>query len=310
MRVSAVIAAAGLSSRMHEFKPMMCIGKETMIESVVKGLRDANVLEIVVVTGYKSDILSKHLETLGVRAVENLQFAQTQMFDSLCLGIKALKNAYDAVFLMPGDVPLVQPKTLRAMMQVNKKIVSPVFKGQSGHPILLAAECVEAVLTYQGQGGLKGALTHIGEPVWQMEVNDEGVIMDTDTREDFKALLRQKMKIQGKSQLWPDIRINIAKGDVIFTSEVIQLLEMIGHIGSIQNACICMHMSYSKGWRLLNQMENVLGYRLIERNTGGANGGGSELTPKGRAVLSSYQTFQKRLQAVSKELFEEIFASL
>ena len=39
MNYAAVIAAAGLSSRMHEFKPMMVLGEDTMTEKVIENYR-------------------------------------------------------------------------------------------------------------------------------------------------------------------------------------------------------------------------------------------------------------------------------
>ena len=112
MRYAAVIAAAGLSSRMHEFKPLLCLGENTIIKRVIQSLREAGVGEIVVVTGYKTEVIQRHLAALNVRSVENKRFAETKMLDSLKLGLTALQEPYDFVFLMPGDVPLVRPETI------------------------------------------------------------------------------------------------------------------------------------------------------------------------------------------------------
>ena len=47
MRAAAVIAAAGRSSRMGEFKPLMVLDGETVIGRIVRALRDAGAEEIV-----------------------------------------------------------------------------------------------------------------------------------------------------------------------------------------------------------------------------------------------------------------------
>ena len=90
MKSAAVIAAAGLSSRMREFKPLLCLGDTTMIGQVIENFRSVAVEEIVVVTGYRSDLLQGHLAELGVRSVENPCFAETKMWDSLCIGLESL----------------------------------------------------------------------------------------------------------------------------------------------------------------------------------------------------------------------------
>ena len=50
MRYGAVVTVAEISSQMGEFKPMLPIGKETMIQRVVRTLRKADVENVVVIT--------------------------------------------------------------------------------------------------------------------------------------------------------------------------------------------------------------------------------------------------------------------
>ena len=307
MKYAAVIAAAGLSSRMREFKPILCLGENTMIESVIHNLREANVDEIVVVTGYKSDILRRHLKPLDVRVCENLHFAETKMFESLCWGLRAVEKPYDAVFLTPGDVPLVQPETIRKMHCADAGVVRPVCGERLGHPVLLKSDIVGKVLQYSGRNGLQGAIDSLNEPVFDLKVDDKGVVMDADTPEDFKALHRLKMNQRSSGRLWSDIHIHIAKGDTILTPETAQFLEMIDHTGSIQSACACVHISYTRGWKLLNQIERELGYPLVARFPGGASGGGSRLTDKGKQLLDAYQRYRDAVRETAETLFAKIF---
>lgn len=132
--------------------------------------------------------------------------------------------------------------------------------------------------------------------------------MDADTPEDLKRLRRRQMEDRSGGRLWADVQVHIAKGDTILTPETAQFLEMIGHTGSIQSACGCMHMSYTKGWRLLNRIEEELGYPVIERFPGGANGGGSALTCKGKRLLAAYQAYREALRETAERLFAELFS--
>ena len=66
MSVSAVIAAAGLSSRMRDFKPLLCLGTSTVIHHTIDTLRAAGAEDILVVTGYQSAVLERHLNFSGV----------------------------------------------------------------------------------------------------------------------------------------------------------------------------------------------------------------------------------------------------
>ena len=51
MRTGAVIVAAGMSSRMGEFKPLLQLGGLTFVQRVVSNFQQAKVFPIVVVTG-------------------------------------------------------------------------------------------------------------------------------------------------------------------------------------------------------------------------------------------------------------------
>ena len=307
MRCAAVIAAAGLSSRMRDFKPMLCLGNMTMIESVIESMRRAGVAEILVVTGYKSQVLRRHLDALGVRSVENLRFAQTEMYDSLCLGLEALESDYDAVFLTPGDVPLVQPETIRLMQTAEADMVRPTYNAEAGHPVLIRRSLVPALLAYHGKGGLRQAMETLPHPILDLEVDGVGITLDADTPEDFKTLKRRWMETQSNGRLWPDIRIHIAKCDTILSPENAQFIEMIGQTGSIQNACACTHMSYTKGWKLLGRMEQELGYPLVERFPGGTSGGGSTLTPRGKQLLDAYHAYREAVEEAAQSLFQKLF---
>ena len=51
MQFGALIVAAGMSSRMGEFKPMLNIGSISIAQRIVATLRQSGVTRIVMVTG-------------------------------------------------------------------------------------------------------------------------------------------------------------------------------------------------------------------------------------------------------------------
>lgn len=74
----------------------------------------------------------------------------------------------------------------------------------------------------------------------------------------------------------------------------VQLLRGVDEEKSLNRAAKRMGMAYSKAWRLLNEAEDQLGCKLLNRN--GALG--STLTPEGRRAMEGYE----RLQAEVAEL--------
>lgn len=307
MSFSAVIAAAGLSSRMHEFKPLVSLGKETFIQNVVHTLQQAGAQDIVVVAGYRAEALKKHLAAENVILCENTAYASTTMFDSLCLGLRALPRPADSFFLMPGDVPLVKSETICAIAASGAAIARPVFNGRVGHPAYFSGACLEHLLAYPGENGLRGAIASFGIPVTDIPVDDRGILLDADTPEDLKLLRAQALRNRNGGDFWMEMNVRIGRGENVLTRENIQLLEMVGTTGSIQTACGCMHMSYTKAWRLLNDMEKGLGIPLTERLVGGSEGGATRLTEAGEKLIRSYNLFTAEVQQQAQERFHSLF---
>lgn len=307
MKTGAVIVAAGLSSRMKEFKPMLCLGEKTVIEHTIDALHAAGVEPITVVTGYKGDILRRHLADAGVDFADNPRFAQTQMFDSALIGFQALEGRCDRAFLMPADVPLVESGTLRALMACEGPLARPVCSGKTGHPLMLSMDLLPRLRDHSGERGMKGAVEALGLAVEDVPVEDEGVLLDADTPEDYKRLIHLEAVRRGRGSLRMELHLQLGMEEIFLTPETAQLLEMVENTGSIQNACGCMHMSYSKGWKAINRIEKELGFPVLLRTAGGADGGGSALTERGRKLLAAYQCLQSETRAQAQALFARFF---
>ena len=188
-KIGAVVAAAGLSSRMGAFKPLLPFDGVTVIERCIANLRAAGAAEIIVVTGHRCAELAEAVKDSGARCVHNPDYAATQMFDSLRLGLRALPGGCGAVLLTPGDVPLVKPETIRALLEAEGGFVCPVCGGRRGHPVALDANYIPALLAYSGDGGLRGAVAALGIPTTEAEVADDGMLRDLDTPADYEEVL-------------------------------------------------------------------------------------------------------------------------
>lgn len=81
------------------------------------------------------------------------------------------------------------------------------------------------------------------------------------------------------------------------------LLRYIKVFGSMNKACKAMGMSYTKASEIIDRAEKHLGIPLISRTTGGAMGGGSEITEEGLEIMTSYQAFVEEADLIMKELY-------
>lgn len=310
-KTGAVICAAGLSSRMRNFKPMLYIGGQSMIEMIVNSFREAGVTPIVVVTGYKAACLEQHLAGCDVLFVHNAQYASTQMYDSFLMGVNALEGMCERFFFTPADVPLFHPNSLHTLQDAFSGLAAiPTLEGKSGHPVLISAECIPYLQQYGGEGGLRGAFGGLATPPVRIEVKDEGILLDADNDSDYYTLLKKERELSGKGSIHFELGLQMMVTEPFFSPSSAQLLELIEQTGSIQTASDCMHISYTKAWKTINHIEQQLEYPVLERVAGGSEGGGSRLTGRGFHLLSAYRAFYSKVQAAGEAACSECFQDM
>lgn len=110
------------------------------------------------------------------------------MGDTIAAAVRATPEAAGWLIL-PGDLPLVQAATLRAVAHAlaQHAVVVPMFKGARGHPVGFSAACRAALLDLKGNQGA-ARVVHAQEAinsVAYVEVTDEGVVTDIDTVDDL-----------------------------------------------------------------------------------------------------------------------------
>ena len=105
-----------------------------------------------------------------------------------------------------------------------------------------------------------------------------------------------------KSKLWIE-----SGGKPVFGRGRRFLLEAIDKHGSINQAAKDINISYRKAWGYIKAMEERLGVKLIERQTGGRNGGGALLTDEAREFLKKYAAMEKGIRELVDERFDKVF---
>lgn len=107
-----------------------------------------------------------------------------------------------------------------------------------------------------------------------------------------------------------DFRVRIFMEEPYFGKGVAQLLSLTKEKGSLSAAYKSMGMAASKAWKILNRAEADLGVKLVERRSGGKQGGGSNLTAEGEDILNRYERFQKEVGEAAKQSFLKNFGDL
>ena len=95
MRTGGLVVAAGLSSRMGAFKPMLPVGGDTLLRRGLTTLLRCGCGPVAVVTGRDRELLEASLGDLPVHCIHNADFSTSQMFDSVRLGLAWLAPRRD-----------------------------------------------------------------------------------------------------------------------------------------------------------------------------------------------------------------------
>lgn len=196
----ALISAAGRSSRMGDFKPLMKLGAQTVLEREIQTLRACGVHEITIITGRRAEDIRAAAAGPGIHFIHNPAYAETKMFDSVCLGLSyyeekrktAEKETLDGIFFFPVDVPLFTPFTLEyekyRFAEGDGDVYLPEYEKIPGHPLLIRADVIEKLLQHDGTMGLKGACEQPEIRRIPLDVPDPGCAFDADTQEEFQKL--------------------------------------------------------------------------------------------------------------------------
>jgi molybdate transport system regulatory protein len=86
------------------------------------------------------------------------------------------------------------------------------------------------------------------------------------------------------------------KGEVVVGDGKIGLLKLIDEMGSIQKAADTRGMSYRHAWGVLQKIEQRAGFKFVETQVGGKDGGGANLTAPAKKFLKEYDSFRAGLE--------------
>jgi molybdenum cofactor cytidylyltransferase len=183
--VSAVVLAAGASTRMGLPKLLLPLGDEPIVRRTVRQVCDSGYDDVLVVAGEEHARIAAALEGLPVRHAVNPDFA-TGMGSSFRTGVEHLGEAEAAMFVL-ADQPFVTAAEYRAILDVwrreKPRIVGSRFGEVTAPPHLFTRELFPEL----------AVLIHGARPILQRHADQMHVmhfsadlLMDIDTRDDYE----------------------------------------------------------------------------------------------------------------------------
>ena len=279
-RLAGCIAADGRDA-------LAPLGGVSAVRRAVIALQQAGAFPVAVTCDPDDAELRAHLANRGVVFLLHPE-SPAQLFDSVKLGFSFLAPLCDYIAFAPVDAPTFSAETVLGLMDVCEQVAQPSCQGRAGHPVVVSANAVPRILGYEGPDGLRGAVRSLEGRRW----------LDVGACQQSAELVR------------PVLHVRLERDEPFFDDRTKLLLFLVDRTGNMRRSCELMALSYAKGWGLVNELEGALGYPVVERRRGGAAGGATRLTERGRAFLDAYLRFERRLLRESRAAFSDELAAL
>lgn len=191
-KVSSIILAADLSSKMGRLKALMDIGGEKAILRLIDANIKAGIKDVVVVLGYRSIDILKYADNRDVKCVMNGSY-MSGMFSSVQKGVSKLDPGSKGFMLMPVGIPLIKANTIRELAEEFSRsscdILLPYFGERKGHPPVISAKCIHDILTGNPSNGMREIMDSAKWSKGKFQTVDEGILHVIDTKDQYLELL-------------------------------------------------------------------------------------------------------------------------
>ena len=191
--VAGIILAAGGSSRMGQPKQLLPWKGEPLVRSVASTALSAGLSPVVLVTGDHGSQVQAAVQDLPLKLVQNPDWESGQS-SSIQAGLSALSPETGAAIFLLADQPRVSVTLLRSLIERHAETLAPVVAprvaDQRANPVLFDRLTFHDLMSIHGDIGGRAIFSLY--PVNWLEWQDERLLLDVDTAEDYRRLVDEE----------------------------------------------------------------------------------------------------------------------
>jgi molybdenum cofactor cytidylyltransferase len=173
---------------MGQAKQLLALGDTTVLETTLDTVQRSRVSEVVLVLGASAETILSRLPAQGLRIVINPAYAEG-MATSLQAGLAAVRPNTTAALMVLADQPFVRTATLDQLIAEHSRqagsILIPTYQGTRGNPVLIPRALFPELMQLEGDVGCRAIFARHPQAVLNIEVEDEGILLDIDNQEDY-----------------------------------------------------------------------------------------------------------------------------
>ena len=184
---------------MGRTKQLLPLGSKTVIRHCLDVLVTAGITDIAVVINPRSGDIAEALHGMPVTVAVN-DALSSEMAESIRVGLRSLRCAPSGILVCLSDHPLVRARTITALIDEHREnpgsIIIPAYLGRRGHPAMFPVQIIHEI--FSGVT-LRDIIRNDAQRVRTAAVDDEGVVLDMDAEEDYRAIV-EKVMSRGNQQ--------------------------------------------------------------------------------------------------------------
>jgi molybdenum cofactor cytidylyltransferase len=194
--VTAIILAAGRSSRMRSHKLLLPFRGRPIVNWVLAAACASQADPIIIVLGHEAEEVHAALRAERWFLAIHNPWYMDGMSTSLKIGLAATPRDMDGAIILLGDQPLVTAEIINAMFAESARepdaMIAASYQGRRGNPVLFPRQYFGELEAITGDEGGRSVLARYPERVRLLEIDDALAGFDVDTPEEYQALLSER----------------------------------------------------------------------------------------------------------------------
>lgn len=192
--VSAIVLAAGLSSRMgNNNKLLLPYNNRTIIENTLQSIISSSIKEIIIVLGKDHEKIIPLIKHMPVQVEINENY-NSGLTSSIQAGIlKATGSGYmlclaDMVLITSEEYKFISSEFEKAFLVDPKTIGVSFYEGKKGNPVVFSSYYKNSILDHIPKDGCKKIVQMNHHHVLHIPMKSDHILKDIDTMADYEKL--------------------------------------------------------------------------------------------------------------------------
>lgn len=298
---AAIIVTAGRTSGEPHSHTQFDEGRTAHLMRQIHTFQLAGVEDVIVIRRERDTELEREAAHTG--AVFLRMKGEFDTLDGIKFAIEFLKDKFGRLLITHETAPLFMAETVQRLLNTQAELAVPTRAGKSGQPVMLADSLYDSLLFHNSDNGLEGFIQDFGCLLRPVDEPDEAIqvyVGVADSPQNYRVRL---------CKMRPEVKLSIGRDQACFGPGTQMLTQLIEDTGSMREACRYMGIPVSKGWKMVEQSEQVLGFQLVLRKKPAHNSKTSRLTPEGRELSHLYREYVDECKQAMDDIFQRKFGS-